>query len=82
MFIDAADRISEKAQKYGKCAVFVINGKVVSVGNDLVSYKKTLKSSMSKLLGVYTDLCPISWIVEDLAWAEENMVVKNEQLST
>lgn len=72
MFLDSADRIATKAAKTGMVAVYVINSRIVSAGFDSSAYNKTLKYTLSKLLGIYNSSCPQSWIEDDLHWAQTN----------
>ena len=73
--IDSADRIAKKAETYGKVAVFIVAGKLKTVGGNAKDFDQTVKQGANRLLGIYSYDCPLAWIETDLAWAEKNMAV-------
>lgn len=72
MLRDSVDRVLIKTKKHHTVAVFIIDGKVVTAGEDSSAYEKTLRGAMSKLLGIYNERCSYNWIYDDLVWAESN----------
>lgn len=74
MLIDAIDRIVNKTSRERRAAVFVVHGKIKTIGLRSRDYEDTTRLGQSRLLGVYTETCPINYIEDDLVWAQENMV--------
>ena len=70
-FLTSASKVLSAANKHGSVAVFIIDGQVKTTGRGTSNYDKAIKRQIRELIGVYNHLCPLSWIEEDLVWAEK-----------
>ena len=70
---DSGIRLANKAAAQGSVAVFVVAGKVKSVGGSNKDFESTVDRGIHRLLGIYDDKCPQEWMDDDLLWAEKHM---------
>lgn len=74
-FLNAGERIANKAATMGKVAVFIVAGGIKTVGGNAKDFDDRVGRWVDRLLGIYTGGSPQEWIDADLMWAEKHMVM-------